>query len=89
VRGTGDPLDVYNPATEERICTVDTTSAEEVNSVVRVARVAFETTWGDSGKVSGAERGRGLFKFADIIEANIDDVCRYSSCRFGEIVSMF
>jgi acyl-CoA reductase-like NAD-dependent aldehyde dehydrogenase len=79
----------HGPRTEEKICTVDTTSAEEVNSAVRAARVAFETARGDSGKVSGAERGRGLFKFAEIIEANINDVCRYSSCRSGETVSMF
>jgi acyl-CoA reductase-like NAD-dependent aldehyde dehydrogenase len=46
------------------IATVHTASAEDVDLAVKAASEAFETTWGLN--VSGAERGRLLYKFADV-----------------------
>lgn len=62
------PLDVYNPATEELLATIDTASKEDVDLAVKAARAAFETTWGLN--TPAEERGRLLFKFADVIEKN-------------------
>ena len=62
------PLEVYDPATEELLATVDTATKEDVDLAVKAARKAFETTWGTN--TPARERGRLLFKFADIIEKN-------------------
>jgi hypothetical protein len=64
VNGNGDALEVYNPATEEHITTVHTASPADVDLAVKAARTAFETTWGTN--VPGSERGRLLYKFADV-----------------------
>lgn len=59
---------MYNPATEELLATIDTASKEDVDVAVKAGRKAFETTWGTN--TPARERGRLLFKFADIIEEN-------------------
>lgn len=72
LRGTGEPLDVYNPATGEHLATVDTASVEDVDKAVKAARHAFETTWGTN--VPPTERGRLLNRLADLVEQNFEDI---------------
>lgn len=79
--GHGDKLESINPATEERIATVQTASAEDIDKAVSIAREAFENTVSclQMHKViseliihqwgtntSGTERGRLLSAFADV-----------------------
>lgn len=71
-RGSGAPLDVYNPATGEHLATVDTASAEDVDRAVKSARKAFTESWGTN--IAPTERGRLLARFADIVEDNIDEI---------------
>ncbi|WOO76426.1 Aldehyde dehydrogenase [Vanrija pseudolonga] len=72
VQGHGERLQVVNPATEEQIAEIETASREDVDLAVAAARAAFESTWGTW--VSGQERGQLLFKLADLVEANIDEL---------------
>ncbi|KAH9007022.1 NAD-aldehyde dehydrogenase [Lactarius hatsudake] len=61
-----DPIKVYNPSTEEVICTVTAASEKDVDIAVAAARNAFRQTWGKN--VPGVERSRLINKLADLIE---------------------
>lgn len=54
-----------NPATEEVIAEVGSAGKKEVNQAVKAARKAFEGPW---GKMSGAERGKYLYRIARLIQ---------------------
>ncbi|KAI3571493.1 aldehyde dehydrogenase domain-containing protein [Fusarium oxysporum f. sp. albedinis] len=60
-------ISTIDPATEKVITKVHAASAENVNDAVLAARRAFEGPWGDK---TGAERGRLLNTFADVVERN-------------------
>ena len=61
VDGTGDDLTTLNPGTGEPLAVVSTASDTDVDHAVRRARKAFEGTW---SRISGAERGKYLFRIA-------------------------
>lgn len=79
--GHGPPLDSVNPATEEKIATVDTASQDDIDAAVAAARKCFETTWGTN--TAGTERGRLLLKFADAIDAATDELAMLESLDTG------
>lgn len=60
----GKSFKTVNPATEEKLADVSEASAEDVDKAVRAARRAYERTW---SKLSGAERGKYLFRIARIL----------------------
>ena len=62
------PSNLYqtiNPATEEVLAEISHGTAKDVDLAVKAARTAFEKTW---SKLSGAERGKYLFRIARIIQ---------------------
>jgi len=62
------PANLYptiNPATEEVLAHVSHGSAKDVDLAVKAARSAYEKTW---SKLSGAERGKYLFRIARIMQ---------------------
>ncbi|KAI0321810.1 NAD-aldehyde dehydrogenase [Amylostereum chailletii] len=61
-----EPIKVYNPATEQVICTVAGASARDVDLAVAAARAAFRTSWGKN--VTGVERAALMHKLADLME---------------------
>ncbi|MFH8571140.1 aldehyde dehydrogenase family protein [Streptomyces sp. NPDC017993] len=60
-------LNIINPATEEVVATVPTTSPAEVDAAVRRATAA-QPKW---AALAPGERARILRRFADVVEANI------------------
>jgi len=54
-----------NPATDEVIAEVGEASQKEVDLAVKAARKAYEGEW---GQLSGAERGKYLFRIARLIQ---------------------
>ncbi|MEU9116895.1 aldehyde dehydrogenase family protein [Streptomyces sp. NPDC048483] len=60
-------LNILNPATEEVVATVPTTSPAEVDAAVRRAAVAQEA-W---AAVAPGDRARILRRFADVVDAHI------------------
>ena len=54
-----------NPATEEVLSEVTHGSAKDVDTAIKAARNAFDKTW---SKLSGAERGKYLFRIARIMQ---------------------
>ncbi len=60
-----------NPATEEIICQVGSASAADAGRAVEAARAALDGDW--SQKMSARDRGRVLYKVADLLEERIDE----------------
>ena len=61
VDGGGDDLKTLNPATAEPLAVVSTASVDDVDTAVGHARKAFDGNW---SRISGAERGKYLFRIA-------------------------
>jgi aldehyde dehydrogenase (NAD+) len=62
---SGKRFTTINPATEEVLSEVAEGDAADVDRAVRAARRAYERTW---SRLSGAERGKYLFRIARIIQ---------------------
>ena len=58
-------FETINPATEEVLSQISHGSAEDVDLAVKAARNAYEKTW---SKLSGAQRGKYLFRIARIMQ---------------------
>jgi len=66
---SGRTSDIVNPTDESIICKVSSGGVEDVNNAVEAARVAFEE--GEWGKMNARDRGRLLFKLADLMEEHM------------------
>ena len=61
VDGRGDDVKTINPGTEEALASVSTAAVADVDDAVAAARTAYEQNW---SRISGAERGKYLFRIA-------------------------
>src|ERR687895_361713 len=77
----GETEPVLNPATGETIAEVAKGSQADVDQAVDAARKAFEETWFDT---TPAERSLMLWKLADRIEENIDELIGLESENVGK-----
>jgi len=78
----GLTFDTINPATEEKIATVQAASAADVDKAVAAAKSAF-FTWRD---VSGPERRDLLLRLADLVEQNKQALAEVESMDNGKPV---
>lgn len=78
----GGTFETINPATEEVICAVSEATSEDIDAAVASARKAFKTTWGMN--VSGTERGRLLYKLADLMERDQQVLAELESLDNGK-----
>ncbi|KAF9255421.1 aldehyde dehydrogenase [Marasmius fiardii PR-910] len=78
----GGTIDVVNPATGKIIVAVSVGSDKDVDIAVDAAKKAYENSWGT--KVPGVERGRLLFKLADLIEQNSDEIAALETLNMGK-----
>ena len=79
---SGKRFPVYNPATGTVLAQVAEADAEDVNRAVRAARRAFDD--GPWSKTSPSERGRLLWKLADLVEAHADEFADIESLDNGK-----
>jgi aldehyde dehydrogenase (NAD+) len=77
-------FDTINPATAEVLTTVSDAGAADVNAAVQAARNAFDDTAGPWRKLSASERGRVLWKIADLLEQNIDELAQLETLDNGK-----
>lgn len=68
----GGELESYYPATGELLCKVAQGTAEDVEDAVQAARTAYKSVWGR--KISAQQRGAIMYKWAELIEQNIDEL---------------
>jgi len=79
---SGKTFDTVNPATEEVITQVAEGDAEDVDRAARAARAAFES--GEWSRMDARDRGRLLYKLADAIEENLDELAALESLDNGK-----
>ena len=84
VEGSGKAFDTTNPATGEVLTQVAEASAKDVDQAVAAARKAFDETGGAWRKMSASERGRLLWRIADLIEKNIDELAELETLDNGK-----
>lgn len=77
-------FDVVNPATGEVIATVPKGTPEDVDTAVRAARVAFETSW---ARTAPAKRTRLLMKVAELMRKNVNELCHLEVLNTGKALS--
>ena len=82
----GQTFPVYNPATGEVITHVPEGEAEDVDRAVRAARRAFDE--GPWPRLSPSERGRTLWKLADLLEQNLEEFAELESLDNGKPYSI-
>src|SRR5262245_20573568 len=82
---SGKTFAAINPATGEAICQVAEADKADVDLAVRAARQALES--GPWPKMDAAERGRLLFKLADLIEARAEELAVLEALNSGKTIS--
>ena len=65
VDGHGTPFSTVSPATEKVIAEIATANERDVDLAVAAARRAYDKTW---SKLSGADRGKYLFRIARLVQ---------------------
>ncbi|BDU11387.1 aldehyde dehydrogenase [Aurantimicrobium sp. INA4] len=65
VSGRGENFTSISPATEAPIATFSSANEADVDLAVRAARAAYDTVW---SKMTGADRGKYLFRIARLIQ---------------------
>jgi aldehyde dehydrogenase (NAD+) len=79
---SGKTFPTVNPATGEAICQVAEGDKADVDLAVKSARKAFEE--GPWPKMTASERGRLLYKLADLIEQNREELSALESLDNGK-----
>jgi phenylacetaldehyde dehydrogenase len=83
---SGQTFPVYNPATGDVITHAASGDSEDINQAVQAAREAFEN--GPWSKLTVSERGRLIWKLADLIEANLEEFAELESLDNGKPISV-
>lgn len=75
--------DVLNPATEAVVATIDEANADQADQAIARAAAAF-VEW---RTVAPADRGRLLRRFADLVDANAEELARLEVANAGHTIS--
>ncbi|XP_074850171.1 aldehyde dehydrogenase 1A1 [Carettochelys insculpta] len=83
---SGKKFTVYNPATGDKICEVEEGDKEDVDKAVQAARKAFQlgSPW---RTMDASERGRLLYKLADLVERDRLILATMESIDGGKLFS--
>ncbi|KDQ51384.1 hypothetical protein JAAARDRAFT_140360 [Jaapia argillacea MUCL 33604] len=79
-------IDVINPTNAKVIGKVAIGSSRDVDIAVKVAQDAFDKSWGLN--VAGSERGKLLWKLADLMEQNADELAALEALDVGKAYSV-
>jgi aldehyde dehydrogenase (NAD+) len=77
-------FDTVNPATGEVLTQLVEASAAEVDQAVGAARRAFDSKGSAWRKISASERGRLIWRLADLIEQYIDELAELETLDNGK-----
>ena len=81
---TSKTFDTVNPATGEVITQIASAGAQEVDRAVQAARKAFDDRGGSWQKMTASERGRILWRLADLVERNIEEIAELETLDNGK-----
>ncbi len=79
---SGKTFPTYNPATGEVLSNVAEGDREDIDRAVKAARAAFET--GPWARISPSERGRMMWRLADLIEKHTEEFAQLESLDNGK-----
>ena len=79
---SGKTFPTYNPATGEVLAMVAEGDREDIDRAVKAARAAFET--GPWSRISPSERGRMMWRLADLIEKNAEEFAQLECLDNGK-----
>lgn len=77
-------FDTINPATGEVLTQIAEGSSADVDRAVEAARRALEDRTGPWRKLSASERGRLIWRLADLLETNIDEFAELETLDNGK-----
>jgi coniferyl-aldehyde dehydrogenase len=80
---SGKEFETRDPRTGDVIAKIAEADKEDVDMAVKAAREAFDH--GPWPRMSGYERGRILYKFADLIEQHIEELAALDSIDAGKL----
>jgi aldehyde dehydrogenase (NAD+) len=81
----GGTFDTYNPSTGETIAKVAHATKDDVDRAVKSARKALEK--GPWGKLDACDRGKLMFKLADLIETHGEELARLEALNCGKTIT--
>jgi phenylacetaldehyde dehydrogenase len=79
---SGETFPTYNPATGEVICEVSAGDKADIDRAVKAARATFES--GPWRSMTPSDRGKLLWKLADLLEKNLEEFARLESLDNGK-----
>ncbi|KAL4137307.1 Aldehyde dehydrogenase [Phytophthora ramorum] len=77
----GRTFETFNPATEEKIADVAEGGTADIDAAVAAARAAFEGPW---RTMSAEDRGKLIYRLAELIEENIDELAALEALDNGK-----
>ncbi len=80
----GKTFDTINPATGEKLTEIAAATVQDVDRAVAAARKAFDDPNGPWQKMTASDRGKILWRVADLIEKNIDEVAELETLDNGK-----
>jgi len=83
---SGATFEVVDPSTEEIIAQVASAGEEDVDAAVQAAYRQYSE--GDWSRMNGAERGRLLYRLADLIERDKEIIASLESRDNGKLLAM-
>ena len=82
--GHGESFATISPATEKKIAQISTADASDVDRAVAAARRAYSRTW---SKLSGADRGKYLFRIARLVQERARELAVAESLDNGKPIT--
>lgn len=77
-----ETLPTLDPATEVTLAHIQASKAEDIDAAVKAARAAF--TSGEWASMTPSARGKLIWKMAELIEANIDELAELETLDQGK-----
>ncbi len=81
---SGETFPVYDPATGSEIASAPRGRAEDIDRAVAAARSALKGPW---KRITPQERGKLIWRLADLIEANLEDFAQIDSLDNGKPIN--
>ena len=78
---SGKTFETYNPATGEVLARVAEGSREDIDRAVKAARKAFDGPW---SRMTSSERGKLLWKLADLLEQHLEEFATLETLDNGK-----
>lgn len=82
---SGDTLVTENPATGQELARIAAGGAADIDAAVQAARRVFEAgTW---SKMAPADRKKTLLRYADLLEANLEELATLDALEAGKPIT--